>query len=259
MHIFILDATGSVTDDQLNAGSQYCCDILNDTGASDRRDSFSTFVWNNTDKLSLREVVDAYRYLRENCTIHLITDGYVGDSDVFGVDHVYIYEDCKDSLKSSRLVKNKFKGWVPVPAQEQFEEVEKAPSYTGPSPILDNRPEGLAETVKAAKEILQDPTKYAEHKQKMYSLIPGLKELEERFEAFDARMKEEAKKYIEMHPEQVGCDHGVSFDEKKAKEQYMTSEEVRKRWPRLFGKCPKGCGFEGIGYASYAHYIYGDW
>lgn len=70
------------------------------------------------------------------------------------------------------------------------------------------------------------------------------------------------------------CDHGVTFDEKEAErvlgewqprtpgEFIMgnpSSEEVRKRWPRLNGPCPKGCGFVGIAYASYAHYIAGDW
>src|ERR1019366_9541541 len=99
---------------------------------------------------------------------------------------------------------------VPVP------HVEKA-SYTGPVPILDNTPEGLAETVKVAQEILKDPTKYAEHKQRMYDLIPELKELEERFAAFDTRMQGENKKYIEMHPEQAKCDHGVVFDEEEYK------------------------------------------
>ena len=58
-------------------------------------------------------------------------------------------------------------------------------------------------------------------------------------------------------PEHKDCDHGVVFDEQAAKE--LDAYEVRKRWPRLMGTCPKGCGFHGIGYASYAHYIYGDW
>lgn len=55
----------------------------------------------------------------------------------------------------------------------------------------------------------------------------------------------------------VTCTHGVTFDEDAAK--HLDAHEVRKRWPRLFGKCPKGCGFDGIGYASMAHYVYGDW
>lgn len=71
------------------------------------------------------------------------------------------------------------------------------------------------------------------------------------------------------------CDHGVTFDEEEANKLLSNwkgpaspaefimgnpiSSEVRKRWPRLFGRCPKGCGYEGIYYASYAHYIAGDW
>ena len=57
--------------------------------------------------------------------------------------------------------------------------------------------------------------------------------------------------------EAKACDHGVTFDQEAA--EGLDTYEIRKRWPRLHGECPKGCGFSGIGYASYAHYIYGDW
>lgn len=53
------------------------------------------------------------------------------------------------------------------------------------------------------------------------------------------------------------CDHGITFDQEDAKN--LKTPEVRKKYPRLDGECPKGCGFSGIGYASHAHYIYGDW
>jgi hypothetical protein len=55
------------------------------------------------------------------------------------------------------------------------------------------------------------------------------------------------------------CDHGVTFDEAQAMSFSMNVSDVRKRWPRLDGECPRGCGFKGIAYASSAHYIYGDW
>ncbi len=51
------------------------------------------------------------------------------------------------------------------------------------------------------------------------------------------------------------CEHNsVSFDEEAAKG--MQPIEVARRWPRFFGKC--SCGYEGIAYASYMHYIYLD-
>lgn len=53
------------------------------------------------------------------------------------------------------------------------------------------------------------------------------------------------------------CDHGVSFDEKAA--QNLTTKEIRERWPRLAGECPKKCGFKGFAYASLEHFVYGDW
>lgn len=55
------------------------------------------------------------------------------------------------------------------------------------------------------------------------------------------------------------CDHGVTFDEEEARRTRPSSATVRERWPRLFGDCPKGCGYNGIAYASRAHYVYGDW
>ncbi len=72
----------------------------------------------------------------------------------------------------------------------------------------------------------------------------------------------------------AGCDHGVTFDEEAARKLLADWEpqtpaqfimdppgaaEIRKRWPRLMGACPKGCGFHGIYYASAAHYTFGDW
>jgi len=53
------------------------------------------------------------------------------------------------------------------------------------------------------------------------------------------------------------CDHGVSFD--KAAAEGLQPAEVRVRWPRLFGRCPKGCGYNGLYYASLQHYVAGDW
>jgi hypothetical protein len=56
---------------------------------------------------------------------------------------------------------------------------------------------------------------------------------------------------------QPECDHGVTFDQVAA--ERLPTHEVRARWPRLEGECPKGCGYHGIAYASKMHYIYGDW
>lgn len=53
------------------------------------------------------------------------------------------------------------------------------------------------------------------------------------------------------------CDHGLKFD--LAAAEHMTVFEIRKVFPRLYGPCPKGCGYDGIAYVSTAHYVYGDW
>ena len=39
----------------------------------------------------------------------------------------------------------------------------------------------------------------------------------------------------------------------------VSAAEVQKRWPRGWGPCPKGCGYDGIAYASFLHYVSGDW
>jgi hypothetical protein len=53
------------------------------------------------------------------------------------------------------------------------------------------------------------------------------------------------------------CEHGITFDEVAARG--LDAYEVRKRWPRLSGVCMLGCGYKGIYYASYMHYLSGDW
>lgn len=54
-----------------------------------------------------------------------------------------------------------------------------------------------------------------------------------------------------------GCDHGIAFD--RAAACSLSASEVRRRWPRLDGPCPKRCGFSGIGYASMSHFHRGGW
>lgn len=91
----------------------------------------------------------------------------------------------------------------------------------------------------------------------------------------ESEVDELLKKIAEEN--QSKCDHGVTFDEEEAKKLleapyqgsgdpaldfimgHPATAEIRKRWPRMEGQCPKGCGFYGCAYASYAHYIYGDW
>lgn len=79
---------------------------------------------------------------------------------------------------------------------------------------------------------------------------------------------------VSFQPDAGGCDHGLVFDVEEAKKilgSWQPKSEVdfimgnpkhadvRKRFPRLHGKCPKGCGFDGIAYVSPEHYAYGDW
>ncbi len=61
----------------------------------------------------------------------------------------------------------------------------------------------------------------------------------------------------EQTPEAKPCpDCLPEFDEEAAKN--LSSHEIRRRWPRFDGKCAT-CGYEGIRYASFAQYVYGDY
>ena len=87
-------------------------------------------------------------------------------------------------------------------------------------------------------------------------------------------LADQVRRKLHCGPE-PGCDHGITFDAAAARKLLdewegpksaaafivgnPASAEVRKRWPRLHGECPKGCGYSGIYYASYEHYICGDW
>jgi len=56
-----------------------------------------------------------------------------------------------------------------------------------------------------------------------------------------------------------GCKHEAvlpQFDWETA--QTMTPTEVRKKFPRFHGVCP-GCNEQVVVYASYEHYLSGDW
>lgn len=77
------------------------------------------------------------------------------------------------------------------------------------------------------------------------------------------------------------CTHGVTFDSVEANRLLReaparggdpalafvlgstATAEIQRRWPRgrftAEKPCPFGCGFVGIAYASYEHYLCGDW
>lgn len=57
----------------------------------------------------------------------------------------------------------------------------------------------------------------------------------------------------------ANCEHkniNVPYDPVEAKN--MTAEEIKLKFPRFWGNCPD-CGQPMIAYASFEHYIAGDW
>lgn len=62
-----------------------------------------------------------------------------------------------------------------------------------------------------------------------------------------------------MTDSQSECQHlkvMPTFDEGAARG--LSASEVRRRWPRFEGVCPD-CGQRGVIYASYMHYLAGDY
>lgn len=62
-----------------------------------------------------------------------------------------------------------------------------------------------------------------------------------------------------MTQDPATCEHDANtpaFDDEAAKS--LPAHEVRARWPRFRGQCSK-CGAGLISYASYEHYLAGDW
>lgn len=70
---------------------------------------------------------------------------------------------------------------------------------------------------------------------------------------------EETVRCLVLGSDAPECAHdGITpaFDEDAAKG--LSAREVRKRWPRFEGQCP-ACRQHVVAYASWAHYIYGDY
>ena len=64
---------------------------------------------------------------------------------------------------------------------------------------------------------------------------------------------------VHVNPQSALCDHSaaiVEFDNEAA--QTLDVQEIRRRWPRWHKPCP-ACGTKLIKYASFEHYIMGDW
>jgi hypothetical protein len=58
-----------------------------------------------------------------------------------------------------------------------------------------------------------------------------------------------------------GCAHSKCipiYDSERVRKKIMSAEEVRRLYPRFFGNCPD-CGQQLIQYASFEHYLAGDW
>jgi hypothetical protein len=62
---------------------------------------------------------------------------------------------------------------------------------------------------------------------------------------------------VEPYRSAGDCDHGIKFDEKEC--VGLSAAEVRQQWPRLDGECPMGCGYNGIAYLNFLHYLAGDY
>jgi hypothetical protein len=99
---------------------------------------------------------------------------------------------------------------------------------------------------------------------------PTAKKIDELLERMNRELREREAEILAHAkanpppPEQDDCDHGVHFppegsDAERVILQHLSAAEVRECFPRLFGTCPLGCGYNGIYYTTFAHMIAGDW
>ena len=112
-------------------------------------------------------------------------------------------------------------------------------------------PEETRKTVEDALEYIKNPTP----EQRAKDMANGpFGEVYKQMEEFSTRIN----KQIEEDSKE-GCQHEkctVTYDAEAAKG--LDEFEIRRRFPRFSGNCPD-CGVQLIKYASYEHYIMGDW
>ena len=87
---------------------------------------------------------------------------------------------------------------------------------------------------------------------KMLNLIKIFSKVKDYFDLLKPSSKEQRNKV-------ESCTHGVVFDLENVKRLSLSSRDIKTLYPRLSGVCPLGCGYNGIAYASYEHFVYGDW
>ena len=83
----------------------------------------------------------------------------------------------------------------------------------------------------------------------------------EEFHQETLAMMERNKREYEAYLAAGGCPHKKcvpEYDSERVKKENMSAEEVRRLYPRFFGNCPD-CGAQLIQYASFEHYLAGDW
>ena len=97
MQIIIIDTTGSISDEQLKAGTWFANELMSEM--DNRMDIVCTAYCGNFDaqkvnSLALEDFTKNFRLAYPNCVIDLITDGFLIDTEIAAVDHIYVYENC---------------------------------------------------------------------------------------------------------------------------------------------------------------------
>jgi len=115
MKVIIIDNSGSVSDQQLDAGSAYFAEKFDDILSFDSgKETIVHVLWNSVERISLSDLARGFRSMDTHCIIHLITDGFIVDEDIQLIDHIYVYEDVANSNSISDVVRAKMAGIIPV-------------------------------------------------------------------------------------------------------------------------------------------------
>jgi hypothetical protein len=97
MQVIIVDMTGSISKEQAEAGTLFANQLM--SSIDKWKEPTCLLYYGNFDgdkPVYLERIVAGLRAAND-CVVHLITDGFLTQSELDAVDRVYLYDDRPDS------------------------------------------------------------------------------------------------------------------------------------------------------------------
>jgi|ERR1700684_2616472 hypothetical protein len=118
MQIFIIDTTGSVSSEQIEAGTRFAQKLI---GKIDVATEITCLVHcGNFDsktprRFLLENLTNNFRSMDPECVITYITDGFLTESQTAAVDNIYLFQDTGINNYKPDYLTDKICGMVSVP------------------------------------------------------------------------------------------------------------------------------------------------